>query len=338
MKIFLGLTNNAGILTRLKKGFNQNGVEADFYSYEQHIFGYETDKVIKYSSNIFLRAFQKLFLIIKLLVNYKCFIFDSGNTLLPNFMDVKIFKFFNKKILVIYTGCDVRIPESVAQYKWNPCTNCTDEYKSFVGCIIENKKIKISEVEKFADIIVCPSEAGGYLRTKYNDIFFPVNIDEFNCNQEKAENKKIKILHIPSDENYKGTKYINIAIEKLKQEYDFEFKIVKNVDILTVYKEINECDLLVDQMLVGFYGLIAIEALALCKPVVCYIREDIWNTIKKDCPIFNSNPDTLYNDLKQILDTPQQLKERSKMSREYALRYHDSKKIAAKYLELLLKR
>jgi len=33
-------------------------------------------------------------------------------------------------------------------------------------------------------------------------------------------------------------------------------------------------DLLVDQLLTGWYGAVAVEMMALGKPVVCYLRED----------------------------------------------------------------
>jgi len=335
-KVFLGLENIAGIFTSLKKGFEQNGITADFYSLNEHIFGYETDKVISYSPNPIARKFQKLKLITKLLFKYDYFVFDSSGTLFPNFKDIKFLRFFGKKTLVIFTGCDIRLPEKVEQFKWNPCRNCSDEYKTFVGCVLTTKPQKIKNIEKNFDILVSAEEAAGSLNKKYHSTLFPVDINKFKYTGVNP-GRKLKILHAPSNPEYKGTKYINEVIEKLQREFEFEYKIVSNVKAEELYKEIESADLVIDQMLVGFYGLLSIDSMAMGKPVICYIREDILKNSPAELPVINANPDTLYSVLKEILQNPAILIDVGIRSREYAEKYHDAAKIAKQYYELLEK-
>lgn len=335
-KVFLGLENIAGIFTSLKKGFEQNGITADFYSLNEHIFGYQTDKLISYSSNQLIRKFQKLKLITKLLFKYDYFIFDSSGTLFPNFGDIKFLKFFGRKTLVIFTGCDIRLPEKVERFKWNPCRNCSDEYKSFVGCVLASKPGKISNIEKTFDILVSAEEAAGSLNRKYHTTLFPVDITKFNYTGVNP-GRKLKILHAPSNEEYKGTKYINETIKKLQGEYEFDYKTISNVKAEELYKEIENADLVIDQMLVGFYGLLSIESMAMGKPVVCYIREDIMESSPADIPVINANPETLHYKLKEILQNPAKLIDIGIRSREYIEKYHDAAKIAKEYYKLLEK-
>ena len=335
-KVFLGLENIAGIFTSLKKGFEQNGISADFYSLGEHIYGYETDRIIKYSDNSFVRKFQKFFLIIKLLLKYNYFIFDSTGTLFPRFKDIKIFRFFGKKTMVIFTGCDIRMPGSVEMFKWNPCRECTAEYKNFVGCVLETKPAKIKGIEDIFDVLVSAEEAAGSLSKQYSPTLFPIDIEKFPYVGSNP-GKKIKILHAPSNPEYKGTRYITPVIEKLRSEFDFDFKIVSDVKAEELYCEIAGADLIIDQMLVGFYGLFSIESMAMGKPVVCYIREDILKNSPADFPVINADPDTLYDVLKGILSSPDKLIEAGMRSREYVEKYHDAKIIAANYYELLEK-
>jgi hypothetical protein len=334
-KIFLGLSNTAGINSRLKEGFDKLGVKADFYHFRDHPFSYNTGIKIKYSNNGFIRKIQKLALIIKLLIKYHYFIFLSPNPLLTNFYDIKIFMFFRKKMMLIFVGCDARIPEKVTKYKWNPCINCNQEYKDFVGCIIQEKKEIIKQVESLFDIIVCPQEASGFLKRTYVAAYFPINLESYILPEKyKVLNSKIKILHAPSNKGVKGTKYIYETIDRLKRNYDFEFELVSNVTVQKVYESILSSDIIIDQMLVGFYGLFSIEAMALSKPVICYIRDDIWENIKNDCPIYNANPDNLFEVLENILKNPERLKEAGMLSRLYVEKYHDAKKIASQYYQL----
>ncbi len=333
-KVFLGLNNIAGIFTSLKKGFEQIGIKADFYSFEEHVFGYKTDKIIKYSENVLLRKLQKFFLILKLLLKYDYFIFDSSGSLLPGYKDIRLFRKFGKKTMVIFTGCDIRLPDKVAQFKWNPCRECTDEYKNFVGCDLRLKPDLISKIENSFDIRVSAEEAAGSLSKSYTSTLFPVDISAFRYSGTDPH-RKLKIIHAPSHPEYKGTKYILEAVEKLKKEFDFEFSVVKDVKAEELYKEIADSDIVIDQMLVGFYGLLSIESMAMGKPVVCYIRDDIFSSVPEDFPIINANPDNLYNVLKDILENPVKLKSIGEISGKYAEKHHNSSVIAKQYIELL---
>lgn len=336
-KVFLGINNTAGVCTRLKKGFLQNKIGADFYSFSEHIFGYSSDKIITYDGFRPFRMLQKIALFTRLILKYDFFIFDTASTLLPNFKDIKLFRFFGKKTMMIFTGCDIRMPEKVIQYKWNPCRDCNDEYKQFVGCEIETKKEMIVRAEKVFDIIVAPQEASGYLQREFTRAYFPVNLENFPKKEYFGQglNRKLKILHAPSNPLYKGTKFIVQEIEKLKSKFDFEFKMVSNVSITELYEEIKRSDLIIDQMLTGIYGLFSIESMAMYKPIVCYVREDSWKYIEGDCPIFNTSADGLYNTLHDILLNPNQLIEAGIRSRAFVEKYHDASKIAGQFYKLL---
>lgn len=339
-RVFIGLDNTAGISSRLKKGFDQIGIEADFYSFNRHQFGYEPDILVEYSQSKLKRKFQKFFLLVKLLMKYKYFFYLSTNSLLPRYKDIKLFKRFGKRTMVFFTGCDVRMPEKVAQFKYNPCRNCPQEYKDFVGCVIETKRKRTELMEQVFDDIICHIPDAGYLTKPYHLAFSPVNLENFP--PEKYGNyklhDKLRILHAPTNEDYKGSKYIYEALDKLKGKYDFELVLIKGVSIEKLYEEIQNSDLIIDQMIGGGYGLFSQEAMAMYRPVVCYIREDLWEKIKHDCPIYNASPDNLYDVLEGILANPAQLIERSKQSREFIEKYHDARKIAKQYYDIFERR
>lgn len=335
-RIFLGVDNTAGICTRLKKGFEQAGIEADFYSFGSHKFGFTPDKQIVYSSNSIVRKFQKAWLLAKLIFKYKYFIFLSKTTLMPGFKDIKLLKKFGKVTSIYFTGCDVRIPEMVAPFKWNTCVTCTQEYKDYVGCVVEKKKPEIREIEKIFDHVMCHDADSGWLTKDYISNYFPVNLEEFPAEKFKDYrlHSPIRILHAPTNEKYKGSQYVYDAIERLKNKYDIEFIKVTGVPLSELYKKIRESDLIIDSVIGGSYNLLSLESMAMYKPVVNFIRPNIWEKIKDDCPIYNVDPDNLYDVLDGILANPGQLIERSRQSREFIEKYHDAAKIAEGYYEI----
>jgi len=329
-RIFIGVTEISGFGIKFKQAFNKIGVKADFYEYNKHPFGFKSDRIITFSANRFLKKIQKVFLLTKIIFKYDYFLFISTNSLLPKYRDIKLLRKFGKKTMIMFSGCDVRIPDSVMKFKWNPCRECTQEYKDYVGCVIESKKMIIREAEEAFNLIGSPMEAAGYLNKPFYNWFGQFNPEDFP--KEKYSNyqlhKPIKIFHAPSHPVYKGTKYINDVIEKLKIKYTLEYKALSNVSYETYLNELSDSDLIIDQMLLGTYGSVGIEAMFMYKPVVCYLREDFWEIVKNDCPIYNANPDNLYEVLDNILSNPSQLKETGKKSRQFAEKYHSDIMVA----------
>jgi hypothetical protein len=338
-KVFIGLNNIANVALSLKSGFEGLGLTADFYSNEklQHKYDYPKDssgkvKRIIYSDNSLVNYFQVIILVIKLLLRYDYFIFLQGGSLLSNYKDIKLFKKMGKKVSMIFAGCDVRVPDIVMQHKWNPCRDCPESYQKLVGCKFPDKYKMLEAINQNFDIIFSPDECGGYFNEKYITYYFPVEDigGEKTVIQTSTKTKSLRIAHAPSNEEYKGSKQIYSAINNLKNRYEFEFIKLQNLSKDELIEEILKCDLVIDQMLVGFYGILSVETMLLEKPVVCFIRDDIWSKIEKDCPIYNANPDNLENVLEKILQNPLQLIARGRESRKYSLEHHSPEKIAKK--------
>jgi glycosyltransferase involved in cell wall biosynthesis len=334
-KIFIGLNNIAGTSASLKYGFENIGFKSDFYSAEKNIYkedfiGGISAKRVPSKIDGFYGKFKFFWFFTKLLLNYRYFIFLQSNwTLLNNYLDVKLLRFFGKKCAVILTGCDARVPSAVIKYKWNVCENCTDKVKKSVGCNIPWKEKNISRLPDIFNIVFSPMECSGLLRNNYYDILFPRPLRFFKPSYPAFENLKITIVHAPTNVVKKGTKFIRNVIQELGREYDnFEYIELQDLPPEKLYDIIRSCDLVIDQMLVGFYGLMAVESMALGKPVVVYIHPDKWDQMK-DAPIYNANPANLRNVLKEILQNPKQLYERGIASRKYVEKYHESDIIAA---------
>ena len=328
---FIGYTDIAGVGSRLENGFRNLGYRSDFYYYGKHLFNYKGGTLLKFSNHLWFSRFQKILFLLYMIFRYRNFIYiGSGTSLLKRAKEINILKFLRKKTMIIYVGCDVRMPEIVEKYKWNTCINCPDSYKEFVGCKIEKKKRNIKREQRQFDITLSPLECGGYLRTGYKNILFPIDLNKFGSLDNKKANKTLKILHAPSNSFYKGSKYIIEAIDRIKIEgFIFEFKLVQNISIDELYEEIKSSDLIVDQLLGGFYGLFAIESMALSKPVVCYIRDD---AKEYENPIINANPDSIYDVIKDIIRDPSVLKEIGYKSRKYVETYHSDLKICTEII------
>lgn len=119
----------------------------------------------------------------------------------------------------------------------------------------------------------------------------------------------------------------------LKKKYDLNFTLIENLKNKQAKEKYKNIDILIDQLFAGWYGGVAVEVMALGKPVISYIREkDLIYVPKKmrdQLPIINTSPKTIYSTLEKILNTPRnQILYLGKKSRTYVEKWHNPKKIA----------
>ena len=97
-------------------------------------------------------------------------------------------------------------------------------------------------------------------------------------------------------------------------------------------EEFRRADLIIDQIKLETYGMVALEGMALGRAVACNIREDLWDYYK-NCPIIDVKPTTLVEDLSYVLEDPDFLMECGVKSRQYVERMHDSMRIVQMLME-----
>lgn len=94
-----------------------------------------------------------------------------------------------------------------------------------------------------------------------------------------------------------------------------------------------QADLVIDQLLAGWYGAFAVECMSMGKPVIAYLREEDFSCLPAEMatslPLINANPDTIEQVLREWLTTKKsELPERGRVSRRFVEQWHDPKKTA----------
>jgi glycosyltransferase involved in cell wall biosynthesis len=144
------------------------------------------------------------------------------------------------------------------------------------------------------------------------------------------------VVHAPSHRRVKGTRFLLEAVARLRAEnVPLEFVLVENMTHAEARRLYERAHLLVDQVLLGWYGAVAVECMALGKPVICYIREEdlafLPAGMRADLPILSAGPDTIYETLKTWLTARRgDLAEVGRRGRAYVETWHDPRKIAAR--------
>jgi glycosyltransferase involved in cell wall biosynthesis len=146
---------------------------------------------------------------------------------------------------------------------------------------------------------------------------------------------EVTIAHAPSTKFKKGTKYVQQAVEQLKDEgYNIRLDVIHDVPYAQVRERVEAADIFVDQLLAGWYGNATCEAMALELPVLVYIRDDLLSYLD-GCPVVCTTLQTLADDLRRLIsDGEERWRELGQLGRKYVEEVHDMVKIGQEMIEL----
>ncbi len=264
---------------------------------------------------------------------------DDFATPLPEaFTDLRVARWLGRKIFMTFQGCDVRqSDQSSIRNKYTMCQLGHCQVAENCRHIYDEKRRKlIAELLPYCDrmFVLNPElahDVPGAVFLPYSN----VDVEEIAPVWPKAEGP-VTILHAPSDESIKGTKYILPALEKLQKRWPIELLLVRGLPHHEAVKMYHRADLVIDQVLAGWYGGFAVEVMALGKPVACYIREGdlkyVPAAMRAEMPVQQLTPDTVEADLEAMLQRRAEWPEWGRRAREYVLRWHNPRLIAAAML------
>ena len=145
----------------------------------------------------------------------------------------------------------------------------------------------------------------------------------------------LHVVHAPSRRGAKGTERVLSVVEKLKLEgIQIEFHLVEDVPNEEARKIYEWADVVIDQLRIGWYGVLAVEAMALGKAVVCYIRDDLKHYLPHPPPLAVANPDNLYYVLKDLALHPEEVRSLGERGRQYIEELHDAEKVTGILLRI----
>lgn len=153
----------------------------------------------------------------------------------------------------------------------------------------------------------------------------PVEMQRFDFKPPSLMSDRPLLLHVPTNPHIKGTDSILRAVERLKNKgLIFEFKMIRQLTQEQFFDQLGRCDVYIDELRCGAHGMTAVEAMAMGKPTISYIRENLIDKYPSDLPLVNANSDTIEKVLEQLILDAQLRYQLGVSSRAYVERYHDA--------------
>jgi glycosyltransferase involved in cell wall biosynthesis len=367
MKVIHLPLNIGGNPEGTSKSLRQLGVTSQTWVISQNYLEYQADKIISAPTNNRLTAELKKFFALRYIFEFDVIIFNGGRSLYKPFNETKNFSFLKsenllkalfhafswcmarvelgllkllkKTIFVVYQGSDARQNDFCnGNFKIKIPYENYSEYGSLKFDKMKRKSIKF--YSKYAKKIYALNPDLLHVLPNFSE-FLPychVDISKWNTFYTQKSKRPLRIGHAPTNQGLKGTSLIKKAVKRLKDKgFEFEFVVVEGLSFKEAVEIYKSLDILVDQLFAGWYGGLAVELMALGKPVVTYIREGdlkfIPQEMKQELPFFKAEPETIEKVLEQILNLSRtQIFESAIASRKFVEKWHDPIKIAKKII------
>jgi glycosyltransferase involved in cell wall biosynthesis len=142
------------------------------------------------------------------------------------------------------------------------------------------------------------------------------------------------VVHAPSNRARKGTDHVVAACRELNLELD----VVEGLPHHEARRRYERAEIVVDQLNAGWYGLFAIEAMALGKPVVTFLHDEAVRRTEEAFgvrpPIVSATKETLVERLRELVAAPEERRRRGAEGRAYVERVHDADSVADRLLDI----
>jgi glycosyltransferase involved in cell wall biosynthesis len=256
-----------------------------------------------------------------------------------NEREMQAMRRFGRRLYTYTYGADVRTREAtLALGRFNICAECPEPGR-FCICDDAEGSANIARIREYATAMIAMGDMIPYVPDARNFHFWPVDTAKIGyVGTRWSPGQTLRVAHAPNHPHFKGTHYLIAAIEQLQAEgRPIQLVSVQGVSNSEVLALFGSCDLVVDQFIAGFHGYTMFEAMAVGKPVLCYLRSPGMVTDPDSCPVINTWPATVYATLADCLDGVFDLAELGRRGRAYIERYHSIEAVAlhlgALYLE-----
>jgi glycosyltransferase involved in cell wall biosynthesis len=296
--------NTAGIPWTNVEALRARGVDAQLVVFNRYALHPEADVDLERSGGLLRQQATQWRAFARLAPATDIFHFYFGLTLVPKSVQFPLLRLLGKRSVMHFLGSDIR-GRTPAELAW---------------------------AQRAGARVVGSYDAARWVPDAH---VIPPGIDVRAIEPAvPGDRERPVVLHAPSSRARKGTEAVIAACRDL----DVELEIVEGLDHREAFERYRNADVIVDQLNAGWYGVFAIEAMALGKPVVTFLHDEAVRRTEEafgvEVPIVSATRETLASALGPLVASPEERQRLGRASRAYAEEVHDLERMTDRLVAL----
>jgi hypothetical protein len=318
LRVALGPVEMAGTARALADGLKSRGHHAEVVLWATHPFGYTADALVpSRSARVrFARSAPRRYDVLH----------GQGGRSWFSYLDLCWARPHGTLCLIQYNGTDCRTSDIARRLHRARARAVDPELDRNV------RKHRWLGAHSAQAAVVQDLELASYLVGLYRAVYvlpFAIRLPS-ECPSRGAEpERRVTVLHAPSNRGIKGSDLIERTVRALGRSEPIELVTVTGRPRTEVLARIDAADVVIDQLNSETYGVLAAEAMALGKPVICEFDPRKLAPTTRDAPIVHATPETLSSAVLALARDP---KRRARLGRAgvgFARAKHAAEVVAA---------
>lgn len=168
-----------------------------------------------------------------------------------------------------------------------------------------------------------------------NGLWLPNPIDIAYVSQFRTQvrNERPKVAHYPHYRNYGTDLYRDFysgALSSLQEKGAIELVHILRQTFENALKMMAQSDIVVGKILpdVGWFGKFELEAMALGKPVIAYVSDELYEKYRP--PVYRTTKESFQQDLERLVGDEKAQRVLAQAGHSYVEENHDVRKVAAR--------
>jgi glycosyltransferase involved in cell wall biosynthesis len=303
------------------------GLQSDMVDFSPNYLSYGAEGAVDLSDrSLAAKARARLAIVVRAAARYDLVHYNAGAPIFPVRArghvanELWMLKRLGKTIVVTWQGCDAR-PRSACRCERAECIR-DDPWRP---------------LEREA--MLRHADRGWYLnpdlaRWLPGASFLPyANVDVHAIAERPLPQR---VAHAPTNRLVKGTADVIAAVERLRGEgLGVELDLIEGIPNAEAMERLAAADVIVDQLVLGWYGGLAVECMALGRPVVCHIDESA-NPFGERLPVVRATAHTLTDVLRELATDPERRARIAGEGRAFALAEHSPEQVVRRCYEGLI--
>lgn len=316
---------------RLMQAERTLGLASDMVDFSPNYLRYSEEGAIDLSGrSTAAKARARLGALLRAAPRYDVFHYNAGAPIIPVRArghvanEVGLLKRLGKIVVVTWQGCDAR-PRSACRCERAECIR-DDPWRPL------EREAMLRHADRA--FFLNPDLAQWLPGAR----FMPyANVDVHAIEEQPMpERERFVVAHAPTNRLVKGTDDVVAAVEQLRSEgLSVELDLIEGMPNEQALRRFAAADVIVDQLVLGWYGGLAVECMAMGRPVVCHIDE-VTNPFGERLPIVRAQAQNLASVLRELAGDPERRRGLGRAGREFAIAEHSPLTIARRCYEGLI--
>lgn len=237
------------------------------------------------------------------------------------------------RVGLVFRGSEIRDPAAHAQReRWSPFKDPTDPLTARLQarCAVPRQKLANSDVPKFVTTLDLLDDVPDATWLPHG-----VDLEEWLPGPPILTRRRPVVLHAPSSA-MKGSHWVDEACGALHDAGVIEYARLREVPFVEMPARIRAADVVIDQLALGSYGLLAVQAMASERLVIGHISDGARARLDHEIPVLQAEPPNLRQVIEEAVAARDWSRSYARAGREYVSRYHSGDESADRLLRYLV--